>query len=158
MDKISQEDYLILVGKLVQGAAIADLYLFSAFYRLSKTDLDIARKIYFAIDSLNFRTNIVRALADMRDDTEIRKLVDEIAKAVQVAQSQRNRLAHALLGKTELTNQDLVKINPRQNTTEPITSGFLKSLSTESFDAVLRAKEQWEILAKKLEVPPETAL
>jgi hypothetical protein len=156
MPEISHDEYLATIGKLSHHAATADMYLFSAFYRLSKIDHATAKAIYSAFESINARGGLVYKIVDLQYDKEIKTLVTAIIDGAKKAQTQRNELAHTLImfdGPS--VDTPMYKVSLRKNKPDRITSASVQALMNLSREGKDQAKASFETLALKLGVPPE---
>ena len=59
----SQEEHLVMVGKLVQNAAITESLMFTAFKILSGCPLNIARAIFYTLDSFPARKPLLKGIS-----------------------------------------------------------------------------------------------
>jgi hypothetical protein len=154
------DQYLSTVGKLTVHAVSADLYLFSMFRVLSKCDGPTANAIYFSLDSVQAKVQMVRRVAVAAGDEEDGTLLEEIEKANLAAHKPRNELAHALVFTDDPTKGDFTRLSfknqsqPRQ----PITPAYLAALMQRSHDALMKAMNVYERFSAKHGVQPVPAV
>ena len=73
----------ILTGKLVSNAATCDVVLFSAFIIITECDKEIAQAIYYAIESLSAKKNLVLRTLKVSKYKKHRKRARKIAKPLK---------------------------------------------------------------------------
>lgn len=153
------DHHLMMVGKLVNNAAICDAILFSAFKIISGCEEEIASAIYFSSETLQAKKNIInRVLKVIGDDIET-KIVHRIISATEKSQNQRNELSHALLQVSGDGNK-ILRLNPRHQDQpgKPVTGPYLDSLLKQSSRAHLDAYLAFQELCQKRGIPPSVNL
>lgn len=150
------DHHLMMVGKLVNNAALCDAILFSAFKIISGCDENIASAIYFSSEALSTKKNIIsRILKAIEDDAET-DIVDRIISATEKSQTQRNELSHALL---TTSGDQLLRMNPRYpRQKKPVTGPYLDSLLKNSTQAYIDSYKAFNELCQKRGVPPSVHL
>jgi hypothetical protein len=94
---ITDDEYCIAVGRMVNNATLADACLFSAFRILSGCELTLARAIYYTADALPTRRNMVMRVLEVTGDEQDKKLATEIADEALAASKARNEFAHSMV-------------------------------------------------------------
>lgn len=153
------EQHLMMVGKLVNNAAVCDAILFSAFRVISGCNGKIAGAIYFASESLPAKKNVVkRILAALGDQAET-EIVTRIMEATTDAHTQRNEVSHALLrashdGRKVLTHNPRRQVQPKK----PVTGPSLDALLKKSTQAYLDTYRAFQDLCQKRGIAPTVSL
>ena len=135
----------ILTGKLVSNAATCDVVLFSAFIIITECDKEIAQAIYYAIESLSAKKNLVLRTLKVSKYKKHRKIIDRIILAIEKVHSKRNELSHVLLRVSK--NNEVVCQNPRhqqqsiKRITKPYLDSLLKDASVPLVDCLKAAQE-----------------
>jgi hypothetical protein len=93
---ITDDEYCVAVGRMVNNAALADACLFSAFRILSGCEATLARAIYYAADALHTRQTMTMRVCDVVGDDEDRRLIQEIAAQAVIANTTRSDFAHSM--------------------------------------------------------------
>jgi len=150
-------EYFITVGQISQNAVLADAYLLSAFHRLSGIDMQMAKAIYYGIDSLNLKGFITVRVAKLRKDESITTLVNEIVDGADQAQSARNEVAHVLAMPDAAGNLPH-RFHLRKNLILPVTAESMALLMQRSAKGVLHARKHFNDLAAKLGVSADLSL
>lgn len=96
-EKPSFAEYFQAVGKASHNAAAADNILFSAFWRIAGCRVDVARAIYYSIDSMRVRKSLVKRITLVVGDDEDMKLAMQIANMALRASTFRNDVAHVVV-------------------------------------------------------------
>lgn len=144
--KVSKDEYFKVAGMLTQLAASTDGTFFGAFRNISRIEPQVCRAIYYAADSHAIRRAIVRRVTETVASADLPD-IDEIAASVEIANRQRNELAHSvLLGRRG--NEPDIRSNPRFLTQhkKPVTRAYLNSLLKES----QRAKDKAVIAFRRI--------
>jgi hypothetical protein len=147
------DHHLMMVGKLVNNAALCDAFLFSAFKIISGCTQEIAIAIYYSSESLPAKKNLVKRILKAIKDKEKEKIINRISFAAEKANNQRNELSHALLKYQD--GQFLVH-NPRQQdqTKKQLTGNYLGSLLKHSTMAYLEAYKSYHQLCQRRGISP----
>lgn len=153
------DEHLMMVGKLVNNAAVCDAILFSAFKVISGCDGNIASAIYFASESLPAKKNVVRRILAALNDKSETEIVGRIMDGATDSHPQRNEVSHALLrashdGKKILAHNPRRQVQPRKQVTGPSLSALLKK-STQAYLDTYRAFLE---LCQKRGIPPTVDL
>lgn len=150
------DHHLMMVGKLVNNAALCNALLFSAFKIISTCDENIASAIYFSSEALSTKKNIItRILKAIKDDAET-KIVERIISATEKSQAQRNELSHALLTSS---GSQILRMNPRYpSQKKPVTGPYLDSLLKNSTRAYLDSYKAFQELCQKRGITPSVNL
>jgi len=135
------DSHCLLIGRLVNNAAVCDVILFSVFKSLSGCTLEIARAIYYTNESLQAKKRLVDRTLKASNFKESEKIVNKIVKATSKAHTQRNELSHSLI-RFNADNQALAQ-NPRhqQKSCKLITEAYLDSLLKNSTKAFLECQQ-----------------
>jgi hypothetical protein len=149
----------MMVGKLVNNAAVCDAILFSTFKIISGCDGKIANAIYFASESLPAKKNIVRRILDAVGDSNETVIVGRIMEGATAAHTQRNEVSHAALrashdGKQIRAHNPRRKTQPQKAVTGPALDALLKQ-STQAYMDTYRAFLE---LCQKRGIPPTVSL
>ena len=143
----------ILTGQLVSNAATCDVILFSVFLIITECDKEIAQAIYYAIESLSAKTNLVRKTLKVSKYKKQRRIIERIISATQNVHKKRNELSHVLLRVN--SNNEVVCQNPRnqQQSIKRITKKYLDSLlkdaSAPFLDCLKAAQELSDVTGKQ---------
>lgn len=151
------DEYLMTVGKLAQHAAAADLFLFNAFRVLAKGDPKVAHAVYFSMESVHQKTQMIRRVLEVQADENEKEIFEKLMDAVKKVHTPRNELAHALLFSETAGSGDWVRINLRaqKQAQRPITPEYLRSLVETSSTALLETQQaHLEFMKKRGEDPP----
>ena len=157
---VSEEEYFITVGKLVHHATVAETLLALTFRLLSGCNEAIANAIFYTVDALPTRKNLVnRVLNVVNHDDEDRRLVNELFDAATLTQTQRNELAHAMLMQVGPDGRlSRMRLKDPQQPFRPISAAYLDSLINLTADALTTAIPAYGRLCEKRGVPPVTQL
>jgi hypothetical protein len=158
MEHPTWDEQMIAIGRLVQNAAIADAILFSLFRVLSGLEIRPARAIFFTFDSQPPRKRMIERLVGQVGDEIDKAKSDRIISFSETVYKQRNELAHALLLRQDQDeNSPAFRQNPKhldeQESTKPVTYGYLEDLRRKSHAAVNAALEEYGNLCQKRGVP-----
>lgn len=149
----------MMVGKLVNNAAVCDAILFSSFKVISGCDGKIAAAIYFASESLPAKKNVVKRILTALDDKAETEIVGRIMDGATDSHTQRNEVSHALLrashdGKKVLAHNPRRQVQPRK----PVTGPSLDALLKKSTQAYLDTYRAFLELCQKRGIPPTVDL
>lgn len=149
------DQHFMMVGILVNNAALCDVILFSAFQIISGCEGKIASAIYFSSETLQAKKNIINRILTVIDDSIETEIINRIIAATDIAQKQRNELSHALL-KVSPDGQKLLSHNPRRQSQahKPVTAAYLDSLLKQSGRAHLDALLAFQELCQKRGISP----
>ena len=149
----------MMVGRLVNNAAVCDVILFSAFKVISGCDSEIAKAIYFASESLNSKKNVVKRILTVIANSEETEIVGRIMDATTSSHTQRNEVSHAAL-RASHNGGKIFAHNPRRQTQpeKQITAGALDALLKNSSQAYLDAYRAFLELCQKRGIPPTVSL
>ncbi len=111
----------MMVGKLVNNAAVCDVILFSAFKVISGCDGEIAKAIYFASESLHSKKNVMMRILTALANSDEKEIVVRIMDGTTASHTQRNEVSHALL-RVSLDGKKILAHNPRQQVQPKKTS------------------------------------
>lgn len=127
---VSQDEYLVAVGKVVQGATTIDLYVFNVFFHMSGCLLKVARAIYHAPDAFAVKEKMIRRIAKEVADEEEKKIVNSLIEFAKIANSKRNELAHAMIVTADMESGKFTRFQPKEATQphRPVTHEYLKSI------------------------------
>lgn len=144
----------MLVGKLVQNAAINELYMFGAFQILSKCNPKIAAAIFYTLDSFPGKKTLLTRVCAISGDDRDKELVDAIIDASYKSNNQRQQVSHGLaLSQDENDNPQII-LNPKSMDPKPVSHAFATHLLKHSSEALFAGKEKFELLSQKHGVPP----
>lgn len=149
------DEHLMMVGKLVNNAAVCDAILFSAFKVISGCEVKIAKAIYFESESLPAKKNVVNRILIAINDKAETEIVGRIMDGTVASHTQRHEVSHALLqvshdGKKILAHNPRRQIQPRK----PVTGPSLDALLKESSQAYLDTYRAFLELCQKRGIPP----
>lgn len=153
------DEHLMMVGKLVNNAAVCDAILFSAFKVISGCDGKIATAIYFASESLPAKKNVMRRILIAINDQTETEIVGRIMDGTAASHTQRNEVSHALLqashdGKKILAHNPRRQVQPQK----PVTGTSLDALLKKSSQAYLDTYRAFLELCQKRGIPPTVGL
>ena len=153
------DEHLMMVGKLVNNAAVCDAILFSSFKVISGCDGKIANAIYFASESLPAKKNVVKRILTALDDKAETEIVGRIMDGATDSHTQRNEVSHALLRASHDGNKILAH-NPRRQVQprKPVTGPSLDALLKKSTQAYLDTYRAFLELCQKRGIPPTVNL
>jgi hypothetical protein len=152
-------DYLLAVGKLAQNAAVADLFVFSAFRLLSGSSVSVAKAIYYASDSAATRNAMLRRVTQAGSDEEIKEIVGRLIAGSKAAHKPRNELAHALYFVDEIGGPaHRLSLKAQTQPRRPITKDYLDSLMRASTQGRGAAEDAFLHLCRKRNVDPHGEL
>lgn len=149
----------MMVGKLVNNAAVCDAILFSTFKAISGCDGKIANAIYFASESLPAKRNVVKRILSVLGDPAETELVTRIMDGTTDSHTQRNEVSHALL-RASHDGEKVLAHNPRRQIQpkKPVTGASLNALSKKSTQAYLDTYRAFQEFCQKRGIPPTIAL
>ncbi len=153
------EQHLMMVGKLVNNAAVCDAILFSTFKIISGCDEKIASAIYFASESLPAKRNVVKRILAVLGNPAETEIITRIMDGTTDSHTQRNEVSHALLrashdGKQVLAHNPRRQIQPKR----PVTGPSLNALLKKSTQAYLDTYRAFEEFCQKRGIPPTVTL
>ena len=147
------DHYLMMVGKLVNNAAVCDSILFETFRIISGCNEGIASAIYFSAESIHAKRNIIRRILTVLDDKIESEIIEKIIAATEKSHAQRNELGHAALIATN--DGTLRRHNPRNQgqAQKPVTGPYLDALLKHSSEAQILALTQIHALRQRRGIP-----
>ena len=153
------DESMMMVGKLVNNAAICDAILFSAFKIITGCEHKIAHAIYFASETFHSKRNIINRILKVSDDKGEKKIIQRIISATEKSQNQRSELSHALL-RVSPDGQKILSHSPRRQSQahKPVTYPYLESLLKNSSQAYLDAYRAFQELCQNRGIPPSINL
>jgi hypothetical protein len=152
-------DYLLTVGKLTQNAAVADLFVFSAFRLLSGSSVSVAKAIYYASDSVVTRNTMLRRVVEAAGDEQFKEIVARLISASEAAHKPRNELAHALYFVDEIGGSaHRLSLKAQTQPRRSITKAYLDSLMSASTHGRSAAEEAFVHLCRERNVDPHGEL
>ena len=151
--------HLMMVGKLVNNAAVCDAILFSTFKLISGCGGEIAKAIYFASESLPSKKNVMKRILTALANPEETEIVGRIMDGTTDSHTQRNEVSHALLRVSHDGNKILAQ-NPRRQVqpNKPVTGPSLDALLKNSTQAHLDTYRAFLELCQKRGIPPTVSL
>lgn len=155
---VTDEEYLATVGRLMHNAAFTDSLAFTAFRILSGCDVAIARAIYFNTESLQMRKKMLSRIVAIKGNESDRVLIDELFKAVQKSNNQRQRVSHSLLMHVKGDPDELRVLLPKSGKKEPVTTQSMQSIMRESLQAFDEGLEAFRKLCEIRGIPPKVDL
>ncbi len=153
------DQHLMMVGKLVNNAAVCDAILFSAFKVISGCDGEIAKAIYFASESLPSKKNVMKRILTAIAIPEETEIVGRIMDGTTDSHTQRNEVSHALLkashdGKKILAHNPRRQVQPEKRISGPSLDALLKKSSQAYLDTYRAFLE----LCQRRGIPPTVSL
>ncbi len=118
----------MMIGQLVNNAAVCDVILFSAFKIISECSLDMERAIYYTVESFHAKKKLISRTLNVSNFKSSEKIIARIISATQKAHNQRNEISHALLRYND--KEEVLCQNPRQqvHSRKQISASYLGSL------------------------------
>jgi hypothetical protein len=93
---LTKDEYYAAVGRAISHYTIIENCMFAAFAFLAVTDTEIGRAIWFTLDSLSSKKTMLQRVVTARRGHPIEKTAtDKMIAAVESANRQRRRVAHA---------------------------------------------------------------
>lgn len=149
----TREQHLLVVGKLEHNSAAAEGIMFGAFRVITGLQPSVARAIFYALDSVPGKKNILRRVADeLKLDAVEMGLLQKIMDSADVANNQRKQVAHGMM-----SFLGDVKIWSPKNQPQPKipSQEWHNDLLSRSQSAGNDAKAAFEALCQKRGVPPQ---
>jgi hypothetical protein len=153
------DEYLIAVGRITGNAAAAEAVMFSAFRTLLGSTTQIASAIFYTLDSLHAKSNLLTRLVENIGDEEDKNLIERIISAAKKSNNQRTLVAHALLlFDTDDVNSNFKVLNPKSGAIRSPTQKYLGGLLSESRNSLTEARIAFQKLCNKRGVIPTVEL
>lgn len=158
-DYPTEQDYLLTVCKIVANAEGADKVLFSTFLIISSCHPDVARSIWYSIDSATARRNILRRIADKLCDDEEKTLIGNIISTTKKVDSVRREMVHGigLFNKSKNYMRHHYPRNPKQPE-KPVTWGYINSMIDQTANAAKESMGLYDQLCEKRGLPQQLLL
>jgi len=91
------DDFFSAAGKLLQNASTNELFMAKAFEILSGSPANIAHAIFYSLDSLHGKANLLKRVAALACNVTEEDYINRIIEAAKKSNTQRNSVAHSLL-------------------------------------------------------------
>jgi len=147
---VTRDEHLIVVGKLEHNAASAEGLLYGAFYIICKLEPKLARAIYYSLDSVPGKKNLVRRATAEYADAKEKELLEVMYTGLDITNNQRKQVAHGAM----TWGGELKIYSPRNQAQPKIPSKeWHTDLLQKSQAAGMDAKAAFEALCQKRGVP-----
>lgn len=151
-DRISEDEYLKSVGTIIHSSSMADIFMYFAFERLVHYDEQIARAIYFSLDSFNAKRSMLSRVAALTCNKAQLQAIKTIINANTKANRYRRQFAHLAYNVGELGVKQLTPKN-LERPSQPVNRKELDHLIFKLSEAMLDAAFALEKLGEPLEPP-----
>lgn len=151
-------------GRISHDAAFADTLQYELFYHLAGTTREVARAIYFTLDSSKGKASLVKRVAEAKGMSgTVVACLKTLAEAIQAITKFRNSTAHAFL----LLRRDGLKldghlrvVNPKASTqpAPKATETTLKNAEMKSAKLLLDVGRAFEAACQAIGVPATVTL
>jgi hypothetical protein len=147
---VTREQHLLVIGKLEHNAASAEAILFGTFTLIAGLTPSLARAIFYTLDSVPGKKNLVRRVAEERADAKEKEIIEIIFSGVDATNNQRKQVAHGAM-----TYAGELKIYSPKNQPQPKipSQEWHNDLLEKSHAAGMEAKTAFEALCQKRGVP-----
>jgi hypothetical protein len=149
--KLSDIDYFIAVGKLVNNAVGAEAMMFTTFRILTGCPRKIAGTIFYTHESFFGKKSLLKRTVDEIGDDEDKQLVKALIEAANTANNQRREVSHTILMSATKDGKDQIKVIRPRNTdpSKPLTKNFVAPLLSQSLDACAKGHRVLEKICQK---------
>lgn len=147
MDKLTEDEYFHAVGQIIHLCTEAENAMFAAFAFLAHCDRELARAIFYTLDSFPGRRTLLRRTATIVCDAKQKKLVERIIEGAEKANNQRREVAHVNIvpntqdGVVQVRFKDLNGHERESSIRRPISRRRLDQLILDTIGATAFATE-----------------
>jgi hypothetical protein len=127
--------------------------LLGAFKLLSGCEIEMAKVIFYSIDSFQGRKSLLNRVVGAVGDGTDKTLVKAIIDAAQKSNDQRQHVSHAILAHVGPTFNELRLLRPKSNTKVPVTKEYMGDLMKNSWEALSASQKALQTLLAKRVVP-----
>lgn len=129
--------------------------MFSAFRVLSGCNTDIARAIFYTLDSFPGKKTLLRRVARITANEAEKALVEDIISASEQSNNQRREIAHSLMWLTERKADASFHAFTPKGGHRLATKEWHQNLMQHSREALKAGRQAFEQLCQKRGVPPQ---
>lgn len=155
------DQHLMLTGKLVQNAAVADELMAQALSVILGVQIETSRAIMFALDSGSARASILTRVAELHLATAGVETVNLLIKAVNKVSKQRQAVAHSpmMFGTPDVHGSPIFELySPRAGESKPLTANLQNELlkhSTSGLKEAMTARSRLDELLTDSKKPKD---
>jgi hypothetical protein len=152
--QVTSEEHLIIVGKLEHNAAATELAMCTALRVLLGCAPNVARAIFFTLDSFPGKRQLLRRIVREVGDAKEAELVEDIIAASEKSNNQRKEVAHALmLFDADNLASGFKVYSPKSHDKKLATKEWHQHLFDASFQALTEGMTALAKLCEKRQVP-----